>query len=166
MHHSRWHMTSAKNYGCKEEILNTPAAGKLFSMALIDLSTRDSNQIHSSYCMPEGRAHEEPPSPQLFHTLLFCFWVQRWGHLHCLRFSCGHIPCPATGFLINWMLAKEMFSYWSKKAEKNKSKKMHILLVLLDNSYSATIPWMQAQYFEPPLENKINCKKIKTFRLY
>lgn len=118
MHHSRWHMTSAKNYSCKEEILNTPAAGKLFSMALIDLSTRGSNQIHSSYCMPEGRAHPEPPSPQLFHTLLFCFWVQRWGHLHCLRFSCGHILCPDTSFLINWMLAEEMFSYWSKRAEK------------------------------------------------
>lgn len=42
-------MTSAKNYSCQEEILNTPAAGKLFTMALIDLSTGESNQVHSSY---------------------------------------------------------------------------------------------------------------------
>lgn len=150
MHHSRWHMTSAKNYGYKEEILNTPAAGKLFSMALIDLSTRDSNQIHSSYLHARRQAHPQPPSPQLFHTLLFCFWVQRWGHLHCLRFSCGHIPCPATGFLINWMLAKKNVQLLQQESrKKNKSKKMHILLVLLDNSYSATIPWTQTQYFEP-----------------
>lgn len=53
------------------------------------------------------------PAHSCFRGLLFCFWVQRWGHLHCLRFSCGHIQYSATGFLINWKLAKGMFSYWN-----------------------------------------------------
>lgn len=102
IHHSRERTTSAKNYGCREYILNSPAAEKLFTIALADLSRGDSSQIHSSYLhAKKAEATQSLPAHSCFRELLFCFSVQRWGHLHCLRFSCGHILYSATGFLIN-----------------------------------------------------------------
>lgn len=73
------------------------------------------------------------PAHSCSTELLFCFWVQRWGHLHCWEF-CGWAHSVLCYRLINWKLAKWMFNYKSQRVGKTKSKKMktmHICIIII-----------------------------------